>query len=242
MNYCSVHDNQDLFDAVQLKSSYSDSIATRARRQVLAMSLIELGQGIPFFQAGDDMLAFERHGPEQLRLRRLVQQDRLERRRPPTGASACPSPARTRDQWSIMQPLLSTSSYTPLPANIASTTAAFQEFLRIRYSSGLFRMATESDIQHNLTFLNTGSSQTPGLIVMKLDQNAGQYNGFNHILVVFNATNATSTFTDTRLQGLHLHLHPVQQFSSDPTVRQSTFNGKQGTVSVPALTTAVFVQ
>ena len=153
-----------------------------------------------------------------------------------------PLASQNQNQWSIMQPLLSTSSYTPLPANIASTTAAFQEFLRIRYSSGLFRMATESDIQHNLTFLNTGSSQTPGLIVMKLDQNAGQYNGFNHILVVFNATNATSTFTDTRLQGLHLHLHPVQQFSSDPTVRQSTFNGKQGTVSVPALTTAVFVQ
>ena len=33
VNYCSVHDNQDLFDAVQLKSSFADSIAARARRQ-----------------------------------------------------------------------------------------------------------------------------------------------------------------------------------------------------------------
>src|SRR5581483_10210148 len=56
INYCSVHDNQDLFDAIQLKSSANDDIARKARRQVLAMSLIELGQGIPFFQAGDDML------------------------------------------------------------------------------------------------------------------------------------------------------------------------------------------
>ena len=38
INYASVHDNQDLFDQVQLKSSLSDSIATRARRQIMGMS------------------------------------------------------------------------------------------------------------------------------------------------------------------------------------------------------------
>ena len=56
INYASVHDNQDLFDAVQLKSSFSDSIATRARRQIMGMSLVTLGQGVPFFQGGDDLL------------------------------------------------------------------------------------------------------------------------------------------------------------------------------------------
>ena len=56
INYASVHDNQDLFDAVQLKSNFSDSIATRARRQIMGISLVTLGQGIPFFQGGDDLL------------------------------------------------------------------------------------------------------------------------------------------------------------------------------------------
>ena len=56
VNYASVHDNQDLFDAVQLKSSFTDSIATRARRQIMGMSLVTLGEGIPFFQGGDDLL------------------------------------------------------------------------------------------------------------------------------------------------------------------------------------------
>ena len=51
VNYASVHDNQDLFDAVQLKASYADDEPTRARRQVLAMSVIELGQAPPFFYA-----------------------------------------------------------------------------------------------------------------------------------------------------------------------------------------------
>jgi pullulanase len=103
-------------------------------------------------------------------------------------------------------------------------------------------MSGVSDIQQNLTFLNTGQNQTPGLIAMKLDDNAGHYSGFNHVLVVFNATNSTVNFTDPHLAGLHLHLHPVLLNSLDPIVKQSTFNGQHGTVNVPALTTAVFVQ
>src|SRR5260370_5500927 len=56
IDYCSVHDNQTLFDTVQLKSAASDDVPARERRQVVAMSLIALGQGIPFFLAGDDLL------------------------------------------------------------------------------------------------------------------------------------------------------------------------------------------
>jgi pullulanase len=140
-----------------------------------------------------------------------------------------------------MTPLLSNPAYTPLPANIAYSKAAFRELLKIRYSSDLFRMATFEEIQQNLSFLNTGPNQTPGLIVMKLDANGGNFGVYKHIVVVFNATNAPATFTDSKLQGLLLHLHPVQKSSSDPATRQSTFVSTAGTVTIPALTTAVFV-
>jgi pullulanase len=96
-------------------------------------------------------------------------------------------------------------------------------------------------VQQNLSFLNTGQTQTPGLIVMKLDANGRNYGAYKHVVVLFNATNASVNFTDARLQGLKLHLHPVQQSSSDPATRQSTFDTKAGTATVPALTTAVFV-
>jgi hypothetical protein len=76
---------------------------------------------------------------------------------------------------------------------------------------------------------------------MKLDANGGNYGQYQHIVVVFNAANSQSTFTDGRLQGLKLKLHPVQKSSSDPATRQSTYDSKAGTVTVPALTTAVFV-
>jgi len=59
--------------------------------------------------------------------------------------------------------------------------------------------------------------------------------------VLFNATNASVTFTNSQLQGMTLHLHPVQQTSSDPVTKESTFNSKTGAATVPALTTAVFV-
>ena len=241
VNYCSVHDNQILFDAIQLKASYSDSIATRARRQVLAMSLIELGQGIPFFAGGDDMLRSKDMDQNSYDSGDWFNKIDWSGQTANWGIGL-PIASQNGGQWSIMQPLLANGMYAPQPANITSTTAAFQEFLRIRYSTGLFRMSGLADIQKNLTFLNVGQTQVPGLIVMKLDNISGHYSGFNHVLVVFNATNGTVNFNNPTLQGMHYHLHPVQTASSDPTVRTSTVNGQDGTVNVPALTTAVFVQ
>jgi pullulanase len=240
VNYCSVHDNQDLFDAVQLKSSFNDSIATRARRQVMGISLVTLGQGIPFFQAGDDLLRSK--DMDQNSYDSGDWFNKIDW----TGNTAnwgigLPLASQNGGQWPIMEPLLSNGVYSPQPQNIAYSGAAFRELMEIRYSSGLFRMPTFGEVQQNLSFLNTGQSQTPGLIVMKLDANGRNYGGYKHILVVFNATNRQVAFSDSSLQALHLHLHPVQQLSKDALTRQSTFDSKAGTVTVAALTTAVFV-
>jgi pullulanase len=240
INYASVHDNQDLFDQVQLKSSFSDSIATRARRQIIAMGLVTLGEGIPFFQGGDDLLRSK--DMDQNSYDSGDWFNKIDW----TGKTAnwgigLPIASQNQGQWPIMTPLLSNPAYTPLPANIAYSQAAFQELLKIRYSSELFRMPTFAEVQQNLTFLNTGQNQTPGLIVMKLDADGGDFGAYKHIVVLFNATNAQVSFTNSQLQGLALYLHPVQQNSSDPVTRRSTFNSKTGTATVPALTTAVFV-
>ena len=240
INYASVHDNQDLFDAVQLKSNFSNSIATRARRQIMGISLVTLGQGIPFFQGGDDLLRSKDMDQNSYNsgdwFNKIDWSDQTA-----NWGIGLPIASQNQGQWQIMTPLLSDPAYTPLPTNIAYSTAAFSELLRIRYSSELFRMPTFDEVQQNLTFLNTGPNQTAGLIVMKLDANGGQQGIYKHIVVLFNATNASLTFTDSRLQGLALHLHPVQRNSSDSATRQSTFDSKAGTATVPGLTTAVFV-
>lgn len=240
VNYCSVHDNQDLFDAVQLKSSFSDSIGTRARRQVMAMSLVLLGQGVPFFQGGDDMLRSKDMDQNSYDSGDWFNKIDWSGNTANWGIGL-PLASQNGGQWPIMMPLLSNPAYTPQPQDIAYSSDAFREFMQIRYSSGLFRMPTFDEVQLNLSFLNSGPNQIPGLIVMKLDANGGDYGNYQHTLVVFNATNQPVTFTDASLQGIHFHLHPVQLGSSDMLTRQSTFDSERAAATIAGLTTAVFV-
>jgi pullulanase len=240
VDYCSVHDNQTLFDAIQLKAAASDNIATRARRQVVADSLIALGQGIPFFLGGDDLLR-----SKDMDNNSYISGDWFNKidfsYRTNNWGIGLPVASQNQSEWPVMQPLLANAALDATQKNILDTTRAFQEFMAIRSSSGLFRMRTFAEVQANLSFLNTGPNQIPGLIVMKLDENGTNYGPWRHMVVFFNATNAQTTFTNSALAGLQLQLHPVQQRSSDPTVRESTFNSKEGTAIIPALTTAVFV-
>jgi pullulanase len=240
INYCSAHDNLDLFDAVQLKASFNDSIATRARRQVMAASLVLLAEGIPFFQGGDDLLR-----SKDLDVNSYDSGDWFNKidwsGQTANWGIGLPIASQNSAQWSIMTPLLSNPAYTPGPQDIAYSSAAFQDLLRIRYSTRLFRMPTFTEVQQNLTFLNTGPGQVPGVIVMKLASNGRVYGPYENVLVVFNATMQQVTLGDDSLKGVRLRLHPVQQHSADALTRQSFFDSAAGSAVVGALTTAVFV-
>lgn len=102
-------------------------------------------------------------------------------------------------------------------------------------------MATLTEVQNNLHFLNTDSSQIPGLIVMKLDANGGSYGKYSHVVVVFNGTLDTIHFQDDQLKSLGLALHPLQASSSDAQTKSSALDDTTGTATVAGLTTAVFV-
>jgi pullulanase len=152
-----------------------------------------------------------------------------------------PIASQNQGNGPLMQPLLANPALTQQPSDTAHSRDAYRELLQIRGSSSPFHMQTQAEVQANLHFLNVGASQTPGLIVMKLDASSGDFGPYQHIGVVFNPANAQVTFQNPALLGLNLHLHPVQQNSSDPIVGQSSSNAQSGTVVVPALTTAVFV-
>ncbi len=240
VNYCSVHDDQNLFDAIQIKVAATDTIAERVRRQVVAMSLMTLAQGIPFYSAADDLLRSKDMDDGSYNSGDWFNKIDWSGEGDNWGIGL-PLANVNQAEWPVMQPLLANPALKPTPKNIAATTAAFQDFLKIRYSTGLFRMSTFNEVQSNLSFLNTGQSQIPGLIVMRLDDHGMNYGGAHHVVVFFNASNAPVNFSDATLAGLPLHLHPVQQGSSDATLQQATFDEKQGKASIPALTTAVFV-
>jgi pullulanase len=239
INYASVHDNQSLFDAVQIKTSTNDTITERVRRQNLAMSVVALGQGIPFFQAGDDLLRSKsldqnsyNSGDWFNRLDFTYQSDNW--------GVGLPIASDNAANWPIEQPLLANGALKPGPAEIASSRDWFQTLLRIRNGSTLFRMTTAAQIQQHLQFLNTGASQAPGLIVMKLDAGDMATEPLRRIVVVFNATTQQQSFNNAALQNLKLRLHPELLNSTDTVVQRSTYS-PDGTITVPPLTTAVFV-
>jgi alpha-1,6-glucosidase-like protein len=61
-------------------------------------------------------------------------------------------------------------------------------------------------------------------------------------VIVVNATPQAQVFSDPAFKQQSLILHPVQLVSQDPVVRKSKFQKSSGTFTVPARTTAVFVE
>jgi pullulanase-type alpha-1,6-glucosidase len=242
INYVSAHDNETLFDAIQLKAGDDASIGDRVRMQNLALSLVMLGQGVPFFHAGSDMLrskSLDRNsynsGDWFNRLDFTYQTNNWGVGLPPAGDN--------QSNWHIMRGLLGNPDLKPTQADILNNVTHFQDMLRIRKSSKLFRLETAEEIKERLYFLNTGPDQIPGLIVMALtDTGPVDLDPGNELIVVlFNANRAEQTFSFAALQGIPFRLHPIQAASNDPVVREARFDAESGTFTAPGRTTAVFV-
>lgn len=68
-----------------------------------------------------------------------------------------------------IKPRLASLSFKPQRSRIISALENFQNLLRIRYSSILFRLRTGNAIQERVRFHNTGQPQVPGVIVMSIE-------------------------------------------------------------------------
>jgi uncharacterized protein (TIGR03382 family) len=60
--------------------------------------------------------------------------------------------------------------------------------------------------------------------------------------VLFNGTDEEQRFSASTFKDARLELHPVLKESTDPIARSSAFDAGTGTFTVPARTTAVFMQ
>jgi pullulanase/glycogen debranching enzyme len=160
-----------------------------------------------------------------------------------TFGSGLPPEADNQAKWDFMRPLLADPALKPQAADIRAAHGRAGELLRMRFSSPLFRLGSAQLIQDRVRFPTGGPEQTPGVIVMAIDDRAGRdldprYEG---VVVVFNASDETATQTVPSLAGQRYALHPVQASGGDPIVRHSSYAGASGTFTVPARTVAVFV-
>ncbi|MDL2344834.1 pullulanase-type alpha-1,6-glucosidase [Deinococcus sp. MIMF12] len=238
INYASAHDNQTLWDGVLLKAPRTATTAQRVRMNNLAMSVVGLGQGIPFFHAGEERLRSKSFDTDSYNSGDWFNAVSW------TGADngfgrGLPPAEKNEGNWPLYRTLLGDPKLKVTAADVTRASDHFRETMQIRASSRLFRLETGAQVSQALTFLNTGPNQTPGVIVMKLSGQPGQGQPYRDIVVVFNGSGQAVNFAHASLRALKLDLHPVLAKSSDPVVRGA--KAQNGTLNVPALTTAVFV-
>jgi pullulanase len=240
ISYIEAHDNETLFDAIQVKAAPADTMADRVRMQNLGMSLLGFGQGIPFYHAGVELLRSKSMDRNSYNSGDWFNKLDFTYDSNNWGVGLPPA-ADNQASWPIMQPLLANPALKPSKADILSAYAHFLEVLAIRRSTPLFRLRTGDEVKNRVRFYNTGPGQIPGLIVMSVaDANGAVDRAHNLLVVIFNAGKTTRTYASSDFAGKALRLHPFQMISLDAAERSSTFASGTGSFSVPARTAAVF--
>jgi pullulanase-type alpha-1,6-glucosidase len=243
ISYIEKHDNQTLYDVNVFAAPPGTTLEERVRMQAVGLSTVLLGEGVPFMQAGSDMLRSKsldrdsyNSGDWFNKLDFTYQTNNFGVGLPPAW--------RNEGDWPVMRPFLADPALQPAPANILQMSEMFRELLEIRYSTELFRLETADEVQARVQFLNTGPNQLPGLIVMQLSDEVGADldRRFENVVVLVNANDEAQTFTAPSLAYQRMVLHPVQRSSSDAVVRTATFDLVTGAFTIPARTTAVFVK
>jgi pullulanase-type alpha-1,6-glucosidase len=242
INYVEAHDNDTLFDAIQLKAPVGTSMADRVRMQRLGVSLLAFSQGVPFLHAGAELLR-----SKSLDRNSYNSGDWFNRldysARTTAWGSGLPPAQDNQSNWPVMKPLLADPALRPLPEDIRRTRAHVLEVLAIRRTSPLFRLRTEQDVKDRLRFYNTGPSQVPGVLAYGLSDATGAVDRlFSRVVVLLNADPASRSVTVGELVGQKLRLHPLHLLSADARVRTATFDRASGTFTVPGRTAVVFVR
>jgi len=236
ITYVDAHDNETLFDALALKLPQGTSMRDRVRMNTVALATTALAQSPSFWHAGNDLLR-----SKSLDRNSFNSGDWFNRidwsGRESTFGSGLP-PARDNEaKWDFMRPLLADPALKPQAADLRAVRERAAELLRIRFSSPLFRLGSARLIQERVTFPTGGPGQTPGVIVMAIDDRGGKAG----VAVIFNASADTVAQAVPKLAGRRYALHPVQAGGGDPVVRQASYAATSGTFRVPARTVAVFV-
>ncbi len=240
VNYVDAHDNEILYDALAFKLPVSTPMVDRARMQVLAMSLVVLGQGVGFGALGTERLRSKSLDRNSYNSGDWFNQIRWDCADGNGFGLGLPPAEDNADKWSYARPLLADPSLIPDCATIALTHERYKELLRIRVSSPVFGLPTADEVQRRLTFPLGGADETPGVITMVLD-GTGLDPHWQRVVVVFNATAGPAAQRVPDLAGVDLRLHPELVASADTVLRTASADPATGTLTVPSRSVAVYV-
>ena len=134
ITYVDAHDNETLFDALQLKLPLGTPMAARVRMNTIALATTALAQSPSFWHAGNDLLrskSLDRNSYDSGDWFNRVDWSGRES----TFGSGLPPEPDNVDKWPFMRPLLAAPALEPGAADIGAAHARAEELLRIRFSS-----------------------------------------------------------------------------------------------------------
>ncbi len=239
INYVSAHDGYALWDAIQAKAPFHTqgrtpdlaSAEDRQRIQQLALAIPLLGQGIPFVEAGTELLR-SKNGDQD-----SYDSGDFFNRIDWTGTTnywgeGLPPSWKNIDDWPLWQPRLLDPGLKVTPNLIAKTDNYLKALLRLRKSSGLFRLNTLDEISRQLSFIDNETRPEPGLIAMLL-QNQNE-----SLLIFFNASRENRSFNNSVLKK-NWSLHPLFDDKVDKNLSAVIMNQSQGSIQLPGRSTVI---
>ena len=240
INYIEAHDNETLFDSIQLKAANSVSLDDRVRMQNLGISIVTLSQGVPFIHAGAELLRSKSLDRNSYNSGDWFNKLDFTYNSNNWGVGL-PLAGDNQANWQLFSPLLANPALKPHREQILDAFAHLRESLAIRRSTPLFRLQTAAQINQNVKFYNNGTNQIPDLIVMRISDATGAIDRRRKdVVVLINADKTARQFQDAAFTGQQFVLHPILASSEDALVRTSSFNKTTGTFVIPERTTAVF--
>ncbi|MEA3309861.1 MAG: alpha-1,6-glucosidase domain-containing protein, partial [Chloroflexota bacterium] len=256
--YVEKHDNETLFDQNAFKLPHGDgsgnpgwigsssipttTLTDRVRAQNMGQSLMALSQGVPFFQMGTDILrskSLDRNSYDSGDWFNKIYWDYSEN----NFGKGLPPAWDNDSRWDIMRPLLTdTTTLDPATANIEFAAAHFRELLRLRYSSPLFRLTTEADVNARASYYND-DNLLDGFLALRLSDEVAPDldSSYENILVFFNANKVQQSLTISGAAGFTLHPLHTNGVDDDPVVQSAVFDDTTDSFTIPARTTVVFV-
>ena len=242
--YVDAHDDETLFDRLAYKLPIGTTMADRIRMNTVCLACVTLGQTPSFWAAGTEMLRSKSLDTDSYNsgdwfnaIDWSGQDNGWGRGLPPAN--------RNFDQWIFQAELLSHEELRPSPHDIATATEAALDLLRLRRSSPLFSLGSAELVLERVSFPVGGDRAQPGVILMVIDDGAGEADldpALDGLVIVINATPDEVEQQCDDLVGRFLELSEVQAEGADEVVRRTTFDRATGTVRVPGRTVAVLVE
>ena len=201
INYVSKHDNQAVFDLIMYKAEKNNSMENKAKMQGIAIATAMFGQSPVFDQQGSDLLRtkyFQNDSYNTGDFSNKVNYADNEGNEFIPGAIV--NKSKDESDWGAIKEVAeyNTDVGADLKAKMAGT---YRAFATIRKDHNLLYLGDAELIKKNVKFLNVGSSQVPGLIVMQVTKPEGYQSTDNELYVMLNAAPETREFNAGNVEG-----------------------------------------